>query len=32
MEQAERAGESVCHTVFGARDVDYITGEFRDVG
>ena len=29
---AERAGESVCYNVFGARDVDNIAGEFGDVG
>ena len=29
---AERAGESICYNVFGARNVDYIAGEFGDVG
>ena len=30
--RAERAGQGICHHVFGSRDVDYITGEFGDVG
>ena len=30
--RAERVGESVCYNVFGARNVDYITGELEDVG
>ena len=30
--RAERAGESFCYNVFGARDVDNITGELGDKG
>ena len=30
--KAERLGEGVYYNVFGARNVDYIAGEFGDVG
>ena len=30
--RAEKAGQGICHHVFGTRDVDYITGELGDVG
>ena len=30
--RAERAGQGICHHVFGTRDVDNFTGEFGDVG
>ena len=30
--RAERAGKSLYYNVFGARDVDNITGELGDVG
>ena len=32
LDRAERAGNSPCYNVFGARDVDNITGELGDVG
>ena len=30
--EAERAGECICYNVFGARNVDNITGELGEVG